>query len=45
MDADLAARRELAKLLQVEVIIRREFVDVSCVLGRQKIATKHILAR
>jgi len=39
MDADLPARRELAKLLQVEVKVYDKWVDVSCVLGKKTLST------
>ncbi len=34
IDADLEARREIAKLLQVKVVMARDYVDISCVLGK-----------
>jgi len=33
IDADLPAKREIAKLLQVKVIMANDYVDVSCVLS------------
>ncbi len=34
IDADLPARREIAKLLQVKVVMANDYVDISCVLGQ-----------
>ena len=42
IDADLPARREIAKLLQVKVAMARVYVDVSCVLGERLLSVSSL---